>query len=164
MFHSAIPWTVALQAPLSMEFSRQGYWSSLPLPTPGDLSHPESEPLSLASPGLAGGFFTPVSPGKPHSENKIRIVLSNGIFHLCVLGGSLPMSGSLLFCTHCCHATYWALNWLCKALNLELLNACEASGDSYHLLWNTHSPVHLAQWKKTVDNSSSYPRGLSGVN
>ena len=159
-----IPWTVALQAPLSMEFSRQGYWNSLPFPTPGDLSHLGTEPLSLASPGLAGGFFTTVSPGKPHSENKIQTVLSKGIFHLCILGGSLPMSGSLLFCTHCRHATYWALNWLCKALNLELLNACEASGNSYHPLWNTHSPVHLAQWNNTVDNNSSYPRGLSGVN
>ena len=71
-----IPWTVALQAPLSMEFSRQGYWNSLPFPAPGDLSHAGTEPLSLACPGLAGGFFTTVSPGKPHSENKIQTVLS----------------------------------------------------------------------------------------
>ena len=76
MFDSAIPWTVARQAPLSMEFSRQGYWNSLPFPTPGGLSHPGTEPLSLASPVLAGGFFTTLPPGKPHSENKIRIVLS----------------------------------------------------------------------------------------
>ena len=34
---SATPWTVSCQAPLSMEFSRQEYWSGLPLPTPGDL-------------------------------------------------------------------------------------------------------------------------------
>ena len=36
----ATPWTVACQAPLSMEFSRQEYWSRLPFPSPGDLSHP----------------------------------------------------------------------------------------------------------------------------
>ena len=36
----ATPWTVALQAPLSMEFSRQEYWSGLPLPIPGDLPYP----------------------------------------------------------------------------------------------------------------------------
>ena len=49
-------WTVALQAPLLMEFSRQEYWSGLPFP-PGDLSHPGIEPISLMSPALAGGFF-----------------------------------------------------------------------------------------------------------
>ena len=38
------PWTVALQAPASMEFSRQDYWSGLPFPTPGDLPDPGIEP------------------------------------------------------------------------------------------------------------------------
>ena len=53
-----IPWTVARQAPLSMGFSRQEYWSGLPCPSPGDLPHPGIEPESLTSPALAGGFFT----------------------------------------------------------------------------------------------------------
>ena len=61
------PWTVAYQAPLSMEFSRQGYWSGLPFPPPGDLPYPRIEPASLASPALAGGFFTTVATGKPLS-------------------------------------------------------------------------------------------------
>ena len=43
---------------LSMEFSRQGYWSGLPFPPPGDLPNPGIEPMSLGSPALAGGFFT----------------------------------------------------------------------------------------------------------
>ena len=51
-------WTVAHQAPLSMEFSRQEYWSGLPRPSPGDLPNPGTEPASLRSPALAGGFFT----------------------------------------------------------------------------------------------------------
>ena len=59
------PWTVAHQAPLSMELPRQEYWSGLPFPTPGDLLDPGIEPASLASPTLAGGFFTTVPPGKP---------------------------------------------------------------------------------------------------
>ena len=59
------PWTVAHQAPLSMEFSRQEYWSRLPFPTPGDLPNPGIEPESLASPALAGGVFTAESSGKP---------------------------------------------------------------------------------------------------
>jgi len=42
----AISWTVAHQAPLPMEFSRQEYWSGLPFPTPGDLSDPGIEPAS----------------------------------------------------------------------------------------------------------------------
>ena len=50
----ATPWTVARQAPLSMEFSRQEYWNGLPFPLPGDLPDPGIEP---AAPALAGGFF-----------------------------------------------------------------------------------------------------------
>ena len=48
----ATPWTVAYQVPLSMGFSRQEYWSGLPLPSPGDLPDPETEPESLASKSL----------------------------------------------------------------------------------------------------------------
>ena len=43
----ATSWTVACQAPLSMGFSRQEYWSGLPLPSPGDLTSPGIEPGSL---------------------------------------------------------------------------------------------------------------------
>ena len=50
-------WTVARQAPLSMRFSRQEYWSGLPCPSPGDLPDPGMELKSLMSPALAGGFF-----------------------------------------------------------------------------------------------------------
>ena len=61
----ATPWTVTLQAPLSVGFPRQEYWSGLPFPTPRDLLDPGIEPLSLASPELAGCFFTTSPPGKP---------------------------------------------------------------------------------------------------
>ena len=46
------------QVPLSMGFSGQEYWSRLPFPPPGHLSDPGTEPTSLTSPALAGGFFT----------------------------------------------------------------------------------------------------------
>ena len=49
------PWTVALQAPLSMRFSRQEYWSGLLFPSSGDLPSWGIEPMSLVSPALAGG-------------------------------------------------------------------------------------------------------------
>ena len=52
------PWTVAHQAPLSMEFPRQEYWSGLSFPTPGDLPDPGIEPVSLAFSELAGRFPT----------------------------------------------------------------------------------------------------------
>ena len=51
-------WTIAHQAPLSMGFSRQEYWSGLSFSSPGDLPDPGIEPSSTMSPALAGGFFT----------------------------------------------------------------------------------------------------------
>ena len=56
--------TVARQAPLSMEFSRQKYRTGLPFPPPGDLPNPGTEPESPASSQLASGFFTTEPPGK----------------------------------------------------------------------------------------------------
>ena len=59
MFDSLQPqWTVVHQAPLSMGFSRQEYWSALPCPPPGDLPNPGIEVRSLVSPALADGVFT----------------------------------------------------------------------------------------------------------
>ena len=54
---------VALQAPLSMGFYRQEYWSGLPIPSPGDLPNPGIETVS---PALTGGLFTTEPSGKPH--------------------------------------------------------------------------------------------------
>ena len=81
------PWTVARQAPLSMGFPRQEYWSGLPFPSPGDLPDPWTKPKS---PTVVGGFFTPELSGKPtrwskpeylhepHSKNSINTWLCNG--------------------------------------------------------------------------------------
>ena len=55
-------WTVAHQAPLSMEFSRQEYWSGLPFPSPGDLPDSGIEPRS---PALQAEALTSEAPGKP---------------------------------------------------------------------------------------------------
>ena len=60
------PQTVVHQAPLSMEFSRQEYWSGVPFPDSGDLPDPGIKSESLA---LAGEFFTTVSPGKPQMHH-----------------------------------------------------------------------------------------------
>ena len=65
--------TVAHQAPLSMEFSRQEYWSRLPRPPPGDLPDPRMEQASLASPELAGRFFTTAPPAQCRHFSKHRL-------------------------------------------------------------------------------------------
>ena len=62
---SATPWTVACQAPLYMEFSRQEYWNGWPFLPPGYLPDPGIESMFFAIPALAGEFFTTAPPGKP---------------------------------------------------------------------------------------------------
>ena len=59
------PWTVAYQAPQSMEFSRQEYWSGLPLPSPGDLPNPGIKPRS---PALQADALPSDPPGKHHTR------------------------------------------------------------------------------------------------
>ena len=61
----ATPWTVAHQVPLSMEISRQEYWSGLPFPFPGDLPNPEIKPRS---PTLQADSLPSEPPGKPPIE------------------------------------------------------------------------------------------------
>ena len=56
------------QAPLSLGFFRQRYWSGLPFPSPGDLPDLGMEMKSLMSPALAGGFFTSSAHLKPSAE------------------------------------------------------------------------------------------------
>ena len=63
MSYSVAPWTVACQALLSMEFSRQEYWSGLPVPSPGDLSDPG---IKLGSPALQADSLPSEPPGKPN--------------------------------------------------------------------------------------------------
>ena len=57
----ATPWTIAYQAPLSMGFSRQEYWSGLPFPSPGDLPDPGIKPRS---PALQADTLPSEPPGK----------------------------------------------------------------------------------------------------
>ena len=70
----ATPWVIACQAPLSMGFSKQEYWSGLPFPAPGDLLDPEIKSKPLLSPVLAGAFFTTEPPGKPSSTGQVYTI------------------------------------------------------------------------------------------
>ena len=75
----ATPWILACQAPLSMGFSRQEYWSGLPFPPPGDLPNPGIKPMS---PALVGRFFTTeLPPRKPILE--VHMLL-NSVFLLLI--------------------------------------------------------------------------------
>ena len=68
------PWTVSHQAPLSMGFSRQEYWSGLPGPPPGDLSDPEIKLGSLRSPSLAGVFFTTGATWEAWGDTWLKLI------------------------------------------------------------------------------------------
>ena len=65
MSNSVTPWTVAHQAPPSMEFSGQEYWSGLPFPSPGDLPNPGIEP---GSPALQAEALQSEPPGNPNNR------------------------------------------------------------------------------------------------
>ena len=81
MSHSFVtPQTIALQAPLSMGFSRQEYWSGLSLPAPGDLPSPGMEPMS---PALAGRSFATEPPGKsPQHSLGVKISSNLGMLEV----------------------------------------------------------------------------------
>ena len=97
------PWTVAWQAPLSIGFSRQAYWSGLPFPPPGDLPDPGIKPTSLIYPSWAGIFLTTASPRKPLLNNASSATYMLNICHSCEIWGQ----GACLF--------YWLLYAQCQA-------------------------------------------------
>ena len=79
----AIPWTVAYQAPPSMEFSRQEYWSGVPFPSPGDLSDPGNKPRSLAL--QADDALPSEPPGKPTFGIKSSEESEHAVVHVCCM-------------------------------------------------------------------------------
>ena len=84
----ATPWIVTCQAPLSMGFPRQEYWSGLPFPFPGDLPDPRIKRMSSA---LAGRFFTIEPLGNPIYLTRILKIVNIEIF-LVVQGLGLQAS------------------------------------------------------------------------
>ena len=127
------------QAPLSMGFSRQEYWSGLPFPSPGDISDPGIEPQSLASAACAGWFFTTSATWEARGVSRSRHFGPGGIVrgfrapsrlpcqvaHNCSVLFStkfcfypLPVCGSL---THILHlkfyfsVCFWK-TWICETL------------------------------------------------
>ena len=94
------PRTVTHQAPLSMEFSRQEYWSGLPFPPPGDLPKSGIKPPSLVSPVLASRFFTTAPHGKPKYDISHKLLQLPFMSEWCFLGGASGKE-STYQCTRC---------------------------------------------------------------
>ena len=93
----ATPWTVANQASLSMEFSREEYWSGFPFPSPEHLPDPGMEPTSLVSPAVAGGFSTTSPTWKAwyvHSV-KVEVLVAQSCSTLCNPMDSSPPGSSV---------------------------------------------------------------------
>ena len=98
-FDSATPWTVAHQAPLSMGFSRQEYWSGLPFPSPGDLPDPGIEPRS---PALQADALPSEPPVIPSNKHWVSRCLEQSSGEMCVQVGydaepSIYQDGSPVF-------------------------------------------------------------------
>ena len=118
-----IPRTVACQAPLSMEFSRQEHWRGLTFPSPGNFPDPRIEPGSLASPALAGGFFTTSAPWADVEFSNLRslqedVLEINPLFisqWKCAYSPGVPSirvySGSLEMCTEIYKPFYLVKTW-----------------------------------------------------
>ena len=123
-------WTVAHQAPLSMGFSRQEYWSGLPCPPPGDPPNPGIEPTSLMSPALAAGFFT--TSAILETLNTVLTVKSKAV--VWVQHGRK--------CISC--APWWSCDWLGTVAH------CTAQHQERILYW-----ILIAQ-EKIKDQNSRY--------
>ena len=99
-----IPWTVACQAPLSLGFCRQEYWSGLPCPPPGDLPDPGMEPASSAAPALQAdslllshqGYKSTVLQLKENTSLYCPVLLHHWSF--CGKWGALFVLAGLFFC------------------------------------------------------------------
>ena len=156
----AIPWTVALQAPLSTEFSRQEYWSGLPFPPPGDLPNPEMEPVSPASPAQTGRFFTArvTRVGMPQTSEHLHT--SVPLPTVLLLRGTassplptwIPAHTSRAWCK-------WHLlpEALSSSLGWGYSSPCAPIGPHFHLYLSTHHTglCLLTCWKAHITSEPS---------
>ena len=117
------PWIVVCQAPLSMGFPRQEYWSWLPFPSPGNLSNPE---IKLRSPALTSRFFTVEPSGKSKGFYSYTLKL------LPTSHFSLSLTSSTTSC-HLPRPKIWNYPWLFSASYLHI----QVIGSSADCLQNT---------------------------
>ena len=109
-------WTGAHQAPLSMGFSREEFWSGLPCATPGDLPDLGIEPASLMPPALAGRFFTTNTTWKDSFHCSCRLLFSR-----LARSWREGLEGSKLKC----HKTLYSYWYLSAFLDKYFLDCCK---------------------------------------
>ena len=136
----AAPWTVAHQAPLSMNFPRQEYWSGLPCPPVGDLPHSGIEPKSLVFPALASRFFTTSVTQEALCTYNIMLYLFN-IHNMNLMRGEILGARvlgvnehvSAVYKGHCLAVCFY-ISSICLTGNgsFELAAICSVSWDPKH--------------------------------
>ena len=141
----ATPWTVARQAPLSMGFSRQEYWSGLPCPPPGELPDPGIQPCLLYLLHWQVASFPLVPPGCYNNENNNKKVAFTTLRNrVCPCALSMPLCPlptpilASFSCTHPCHLSINSINkeqWSLLHLVIAALNKHLLS--RYRVLPNT---------------------------
>ena len=137
----AIPWTVARQAPLSMGFPSQEYWSRLPLPSSGDLPDPG---IKLVSPALAGGLFTTGPPWKPLCHVSQDIKGEDASFRSCwwrlINTKMTPNRQSSKLRTQCPEGQIYS-----NGIQLWLQNQYRSNGETFY----QKTGLHSSGWGKT---------------
>ena len=96
-------WTIACKASLSMKLSRQEYWSGLPCPPPGNIPNPGTEPMSLTSPLLSGGFFTTSTIWGAQNQLALKVPIPSTlpqVFQLVCLWGDMAIHNFRKLCQY----------------------------------------------------------------
>ena len=143
----ATPWTVAHQAPLSMGFSRQEYWSGLPFPPPGHLPSPVMESASLESPALAGGFFTISATWEVHHPLHWALYFSKDFY------GSLELSELVRVGKKASRIGLYKATWtICRWWGLGPRSKAAVSHSCYGILFptcilSTHKSVGVRMYE-----------------
>ena len=114
-----ILWSVARHAPLSMDFSRQEYWSGFLLPTLGDFPNPEIEPTSLLSLALAGVLFTTSTIWEAHTSPTHTLGQFTTIFAQELCSGGREMHLSYLW-----RAFSRTADWMCQIWKKDTESLC----------------------------------------
>ena len=137
----ATMYTVAHQAPLSIEFSRQERQSGLSCPPPGDLPHPRIQPVSLRSPALAGEFFT-TSATWEVPKYRIQSVNVYSYFAIYKKTDYLTLNQQILTL----HLQQINKLFICSSQKMIALLQCLLAANKFHALtnlsssWKTNTP------------------------